>query len=57
MSSMNASNFKLSVAVRRAPFFEATVRHGASEFSAYNHMHFRGQFSFRGIEELLFEWE
>ena len=35
--------------VRRSPFFEATIRYGATDFSVYNHMYFPG--NFRSAEE------
>jgi aminomethyltransferase len=38
----------LSPGVRRSPFFESTLKHGAKSFSVYNHMYFPGPY---GTEE------
>lgn len=44
MGDRGALPFTPSVGVRRSPFFEATIRHGATNFSVFNHMYFPGHF-------------
>ena len=49
MADPGRSQQTFSVGVRRSPFFEATLRHGATNFAVYNHMYFPG--TFRSAEE------
>lgn len=36
---MNSDNFGFGTQIRKSPFFDATVRWGARDFSVYNHMY------------------
>ncbi len=35
----NATSFGFGTQIRKSPYFDATVRHGATAFSVYNHMY------------------
>ena len=36
---MNSKNFGFGTQIRKSPYFDATVRWGATGFSVYNHMY------------------
>ena len=39
MNTTNTKNFGFGTQIRKSPYFEATVRWGAKDFSVYNHMY------------------
>ena len=39
MSAATIKDFGFGTQIRKSPFFDATVRWGATDFSVYNHMY------------------
>ena len=39
MPAATVKNFGFGTQIRKSPFFDATVRWGATDFSVYNHMY------------------
>jgi hypothetical protein len=45
---MQTDQFGFGTQIRKSPFFDATVRWGAKEFSVYNHMYIPRDFGSGG---------
>ena len=60
---MSNKNFGFGTQIRKSPYFDSTVKWGATGFSVYNHMYIPRDFGdpeqkvFKALNKLMIEWE